>query len=442
MSDFFPEFPKYAEKITVRHLLNHTSGLRDYLALARLKGVDDENGYTDKDIMSSLINQRDLNFQPGSEYTYCNSGYWLLSQIVKEVTGQSMAKYAQQKIFQPLGMKNTHFHDDHTAIVPNRAVGYRPTDDGYAISMTTLDDIGAGGIYTTIEDIKIWDDAFFSSKTLDSAFWEEMTLQGKLNDGSSIHYASGLIIGEYKGLRFIRHGGAFVGYRTELLRFPDQHLSIAIFANRSDAKPSVMAIEIANQLLAYQFVEIEKPEANKIIEEQPINKNKFIGEYELKPGIIFSVNIEEDSVQVTQKWNSVTYNLIWLSGNTYRHPQGENFTFRFKDLKSGFTQSVDVNQGGRITECKRYVPFDPNSIHSEDYEGTYYSKELEVNYKITQKEGDLYLSVNNLAPEILIPENTDQFLGTNSLTFIRENGIVVGFTLDAGRVKNLKFQKL
>ncbi|MBL4569275.1 MAG: beta-lactamase family protein [Flavobacteriaceae bacterium] len=242
LDQYFPDFPKYANSISIRNLLNHTSGIRDYLTISYLKGLGDDDYYKDNDIMNWLVNQSDLNFKPGEEYLYSNSGYWLLGQIVEKVSGKNMADFAQKEIFEPLGMNNTHFHNDHTQIVKNRASGYVPNGkDNYKISMTTLDMIGDGGIFTTINDIKKWDDAYYSSNVLKKEFWNVMTQQGVLNNGEVISYASGLGIGKYKGLKTIRHGGAFVGFRADLLRFPEQRLSIAIFANRGDASPSRMA---------------------------------------------------------------------------------------------------------------------------------------------------------------------------------------------------------
>ena len=202
LKSIFPDFPDYAKKITVRHLLNHTSGIRDYLQIAYLKGLGGDDFYVDGDIMKWLVNQSDLNFKPGEEHLYSNSGYWLLGQIVNEVAEMNMADFAQKEIFEPLKMNNTHFHNDHTRIVKNRASGYVPANkDTYKISMTTLDMIGDGGIFTTINDIEKWDDAFYKTTVLSTVFWQEMTQQGVLNDGEVISYASGLMIGEYKGLK-------------------------------------------------------------------------------------------------------------------------------------------------------------------------------------------------------------------------------------------------
>jgi len=254
LSQFFPDFPEYADKITIRHLLNHTSGIRDYLTLSWLKGLGNNDYYEDKDVMNWLVSQRDLNFKPGDEFLYSNSGYWLLGQIVNKVAGMNMAEFAKKEIFDRLNMTSTHFHNNHKQIVENRASGYVPTDgSSYQISMTTLDMIGDGGIFTTINDIKKWDDSFFDSSVLSKEFWTAMTQQGVLNNGEIIDYASGLGISEYKGLKKISHGGAFVGFRAEFIRFPEQHISIAIFANRGDANPTAKAYQVADIVLKENF---------------------------------------------------------------------------------------------------------------------------------------------------------------------------------------------
>ena len=171
LKSLYPNFPDYAQKITIRHLLNHTSGIRDYLQISYLKGLRDDDYYKDDNVMKWLINQTDLNFVPGEEYLYSNSGYWLLGQIVKKVAGMNMAEFALKEIFEPLKMNNTHFHNNQTQIVKNRASGYVPdNNENFKISMTTLDMIGDGGIFTTINDIKKWDDAYYGTAVLSREF--------------------------------------------------------------------------------------------------------------------------------------------------------------------------------------------------------------------------------------------------------------------------------
>ena len=251
---FFPNFPAYANKVTIQHLLNHTSGVRDYIILARLSGLTVDDYYTDEIVEKLLTNQQELNFTPGDEYLYSNSGYWLLGQIVEHVSGLTLAEFAKKNIFDPLEMNNTHFHNDHNQIVKNRASGYRPDGKGgYYIYDTTVDMIGDGGVFTNINDLAKWDAAFYNSKTFNQGFWAKMTKNGILNDGSKIRYANGLNIITYKGLKAIHHSGAFVGYKAELIRFPEAQFSVIILANRTDSSPTKMAYKIADLFLEDQY---------------------------------------------------------------------------------------------------------------------------------------------------------------------------------------------
>ena len=446
LSDYFPAFPEFAKTITVRHLLNHTSGIRDYLQLSFLKGLGDDDYYTDENVMDWLVNQADLNFVPGEEFMYSNSGYWLLGQIVKEASGMNMADYAQKEIFEPLGMNDTHFHNDHTQIVKNRASGYLPIDESnYRISMTTLDMIGDGGIFTTVNDIKKWDNSYYKSEVLSRAFWNMMTTQGILNDGEVIEYASGLMVGEYKGLKTISHGGAFVGFRAELFRFPDQELSIAVFANRGDANPSKRAIQVAEILLKDQFIEIEKGEVDQPKIEAPGEEftiEQFVGAYEIQAGLVTSISIKDDQLNVLQKWNGNTYNIVKVSGNTYQIAGEEGLSFTFSDLVDGQTNLLTVLQGGEATKALRKVEVDLSGVKLTDYIGSYYSVELDVTYNLKLENEVLSVVIADKQSFPSTLSGIDQFyLPVGLLRFQRTNGVISGFEMDSGGVKNLKFEK-
>lgn len=448
LKEHFPDFPAYAEKITIRHLLNHTSGIRDYLQIAYLKGLGDDDFYLDENIMEWLVNQSDLNFKPGEEYLYSNSGYWLLGQIVGKVSGMNMAEFAQKEIFEPLGMTDTHFHNDHAQIVKNRASGYVPSrEDGYKISMTTLDMIGDGGIFTTINDIKKWDDAYYDTKVLSTAFWKMMTQQGVLNDGKVINYASGLNIGTYKGLKTIRHGGAFVGFRADLLRFPEQRLSIAIFANRGDANPSRMANQVADIMLKDQLIidSAEGKTEDKIaikVPKEVFSLTQLVGNYEIEAGVALKLSIKNDSLNVLQTWNQSSYNIVKVSGNTFQLPGETNLSFTFSELKKGKTAELIILQAGRKTIAKRKEEVDTSGIKLKDYEGTYQSEELGIRYQFELIDGALNARIEGKKAMKCRIADIDKFAFPLGVArFQRTDGAIVGFELDSGRVKNLKFRK-
>ncbi len=234
---YVPEFPDYADSPTVRHLIHHTSGIRDYLGLFTLAGNRSEDFITNQDILDAIHRQRELNFPPGSEYLYSNSGYVLLAEIVAEVSGQSLREFAQAEFFDPLGMPRTHFHDDHNEVVADRATGYSPTDDGFRINMTTLDVVGDGGIYTSVREWPAWD-RNLTEGTVGGPEWVAlMHERGVLTSGDTIPYAFGLSHGEHRGLATVGHSGSWVGYRTGMSRYPEAGYSFVALCNRSRIDP-------------------------------------------------------------------------------------------------------------------------------------------------------------------------------------------------------------
>ena len=246
-----PELPDYGRPVTIRHLLHHTSGLRDYIELLSLTGARAEDWTTDDDALAVISRQRALNFDPGSEWLYSNTGFFLLSVVVERASGMSLRRFADERIFRPLGMTSTHFHDDHTMVVPGRATGYSPREGGgFSIDMSDWEQTGDGGVMTTVEDLLKWDENFYAARVGGRALLDTMQRPGTLNGGKPLEYAAALFIRPYRGLRTVSHGGAWAGYRAELLRFPDQHLSVACLCNVSNGNPSGLARRVADVHLA------------------------------------------------------------------------------------------------------------------------------------------------------------------------------------------------
>ena len=251
---FVPELPSYGQTVTIRHLLNHTSGIRDYLTLMSVAGVNFDGVTGDEEALRIITRQKALNFPPGSEHLYSNSGYFLLSVIVKRASGKSLREFAQQEIFGPLDMRDTHFHDDHTMIVPRRATGYAPGPQGtFTIDMSGFEQTGDGAVYTTIEDLAKWDRNFYEPKVGGQALVDGLLRSGVLTDGKTIPYAAGLMNGTHKGLPVVSHGGSWAGYRAELIRFPKQRLSVICLCNRGDGNPSAKARQVAEVYLASEM---------------------------------------------------------------------------------------------------------------------------------------------------------------------------------------------
>ncbi|MCA9997613.1 MAG: beta-lactamase family protein [Anaerolineales bacterium] len=252
--DWVPELPRWETAVSLRHLLHHTSGWPDYLDLMEQRGMTEHHYYTAADVLTLLSQQDTPAYPPGTDYVYSNTGYFLLAEIIQRTSGQTLAQFAHRHIFAPLGMHNTHFHDDHTRLVPNRAVGYgrEGEENGrFYTSMTTLDIVGDGGLFTTLEDLLLWDQNFYHNQLgngrLNLIKW--LYTPGTLANGQPIEYAAGLIVGRHAHHLCIRHSGSFVGYRTQMMRFPQQQLTIICLANLATINATQLCEQVADLLL-------------------------------------------------------------------------------------------------------------------------------------------------------------------------------------------------
>ena len=245
---YIPELPSYGQKIAILQLLNHTSGLRDYLSLMELAGINTDSVTTDADALALITRQKALNFAPGSDFLYSNTGYFLLSVIVQRVSGKSLREFAAENIFAPLEMTHTQYRDNHAALIANRALAYEEQEnkEGYALDVSYFEQTGDGAVHTSVEDLLKWDENFYSPRVGGKEFLGEIQERGKLNDGKILEYAKGLRLQEYRGLQTVSHGGAWGGYRAELLRFPEQHFSVACLCNVGNAGPTRRAHQVAD----------------------------------------------------------------------------------------------------------------------------------------------------------------------------------------------------
>jgi CubicO group peptidase (beta-lactamase class C family) len=254
---YLPEIPDYGHKITILHLLNHTSGLRDYLTLFELAGINTDSVTTDDDALGIIASQKALNFEPGSEWLYSNSGFFLLSVIVRRVSGKTLTEFAAENIFAPLEMKHTVYRDSHTLIVPHRALAYdaKEKEEGYSINVSYFEQTGDGAVHTSVEDLLQWDENFYSGKVGGKEFLAELQEPGKLNSGKPLTYAKGLMVEKYRGLSIVEHGGSWGGYRAQLLRFPEEHFSVVCLCNVGSAAPEKRALRVADIYLAEEMKE-------------------------------------------------------------------------------------------------------------------------------------------------------------------------------------------
>ena len=382
---YIPEFPDYPDPPTVRHLIHHTSGVRDYIVLMSLAGNRSEDFYTNQEVLDAINRQRELNFMPGAEYLYSNAGYLLLGEIVARVSGQSLREFAESEFFGPLGMTHTHFHDDHNEIVPNRAIGYAPTDNGFRINVTTLDMVGDGGVFTSVEEWVAWD-RNLSEGTVGGPEWVAlMHERGVLNSGDTIPYAFGISHGEHRGLATVGHTGSWVGYRAAMSRYPEAGYSFVAFCNRSAIAPATLIASTAEIYLEDGMEPVEEAVDDEATEDETADE-------------MTAEAAEADASE---------------DASADRAPQDRS---------------------------------DPDVPNRARYAGSFYSAELDTTYRIVEEGGaGLTLHVGRLDPTALRGESDGVLASERGMTFRFSelaSGRYQAMMVDAGRVRNLRFGRV
>ena len=276
---FIPELPDYGQPVTLRQMLHHTSGFRDIFGLLEISGRNPLDVHPTAELIDLVARQKALNYNPGAEFLYSNTNYFLLAEVVKRATGKPLSVFAAENIFQPLGMTHTRFYDDHTVVVPGRIPAYSPGKNGSFLVdwSTNFDKVGDGGLMSSVDDLLLWDRNFYENRLGKGTLLKEMLTPGVLNDGKPITYALGLELGAYRGLPIVEHGGALFGYRTEILRFPEQRFTVLCLCNLSIADPSGLSRKVADVYLEKSLqpaAEPPKPPAAGVS-----NPGSFAGEY-------------------------------------------------------------------------------------------------------------------------------------------------------------------
>lgn len=246
---WLPELPDLGARVTLRHLLNHTSGWRDYTDLLSLAGWDERDHTTAEDAWEVLRRQRALNFRPGSTWRYSNTGYFLLGEVVRVASGKPLREFARERLFQPLGMSDTRYLDDTRLVVPRRASSYTPGDSGWVLAASDWEQVGDGAIQTTVEDLARWDANFDQPTVGGPRLLALLQERGRLAGGAPLTYAAGLTLDEYRGMARVQHGGAWVGFRAQLMRLPERRLAVLLTCNAADAATTTLAEGVIDAML-------------------------------------------------------------------------------------------------------------------------------------------------------------------------------------------------
>ena len=435
---YVPELPDYGHPVTLREMLHHTSGFRDYLGLLALSGGHLVDVHTTTELIDLIGRQKGLNNSPGSEYVYSNTNYFLLAEVIKRATHKSLSVFAEENIFRPLGMTHTRFYDDRNVVLAGRVPAYEPGGDGsFKVNWSTnFDGVGDGGLMSSVDDLLLWDKNFYDNRLGKGTLLTEMLTRGTLNNGKQIDYALGLKIGSYRGLPTIEHGGAFFGYRTEILRFPEQSLSVICLCNLSSANVSALSREVADVYLKEFARPAAAHPAKGVGKTAGLEALTLEGKYEnLKDHSAVQFNIADNMLQVF----GMSFEHVGL--NRFVTSSGPTVSFQIMRSK----MQVMVKEGDEMMfEGTRVNEPHLGEPALQAYAGEYKSAELVATYTLDVENGSLTLHSGWNPPVKLDPLVPDEFtmgqLGT--AVFHRDtNGHVSRLSVYSNRIRGVTFER-
>jgi len=438
-----PEVPDFGEPITVRHLLTHTSGLRDQWGLLGLTG----NGpgrqvHTFDTILDLVSRQQALNFAPGTEYLYSNTGYALAAIIVQRVSGKSFAQFSEERLFRPLGMTHTRWRDDFTRVVKNRATAYAGTPQvGFRQDMPFTNVHGNGGLLTTIDDLLRWN-AFLDDPKPEvggRALVQALETPMRLRNGRTIGYALGLGVDSAGGRRTVSHSGATAGYRTWLVRYPAERLSIAVLCNTGGANPTALGTQIAAQLLGPSSPTTAAQSGASAIALPASELARYAGTFHApRTGQVVQAIVRDGRLTTVRP---STMPMTAIAPDRFRVGNVGELAYR---VAQGRVDEVLLLQGADTT---RFVPrpaADSSAGALAAYAGDYYSDELELRMSLAVEDGKLVARQRPRAVTVLRPLFHDGFdaSGQGTVLFTRDAaGRITGFGISAGRIRDVRFAR-
>ncbi|MDQ3948749.1 MAG: beta-lactamase family protein, partial [Gemmatimonadota bacterium] len=436
---YLPEIPNYGHRITIRHLLNHTSGLRDQWDLLYMaRGRFEENRITEADVLEIVRRQKALNFVPGTEYLYSNTGYTLAGTIVKRVSGKSLREFADERIFKPLGMTSTHFHDDYTMVVKGRAAAYtRGADGKWHVSLPNYDTYGATSLFTTVGDLLKWDANFGKPVIGDEALLRELRASATLANGDTTGYGLGIATEVYRGARLVGHSGGDAGYRTYLGRFPDHGLSVTVLCNAAPANPVALAKSVADVYLGHKLAPVDPP-VKAVATLTAEQLARFAGVY-VNPntGAPTLITLRRDTLIVGRTTGPA---LVPLSERRFR-VSGQPVELEFTPAGQ-LVQTVLAWPPRKAVALERREAARPSRAELERYAGSYYSEELGATWVVSATDSTLVLKTRWGAERTVRPAYGDTFVGDFLITFTRDGARRVdGMLMGSGRVRRVRFER-
>jgi len=400
---YLPELQDYGHPVTLRQMLHQTSGFRDFFDLIALSGGNPAEIGSPADILKLIVRQKGLNNVPGAEWNYSNSNYFLLAEVIQRATKKSLAQFAAENIFQPLGMKHTLFFDDNTLVVPNRVAAYDAGKNGEFLVdwSTTYNLVGGGGLMSTVDDLFLWDRNFSANELGKGTLAQQLESHGVLNNGNQINYAMGLTLGEYRGLPTAEHSGANFGYRSEYLRFPQQRFSAIVLCNLSTAGPIGLAHKIADLYLQEDLAPVIP---SRVSSGFP-GAETFAGTYlDPRTKTIYKFTVEGGNLM---GWGEA---LQRVAADQYYDLQGDIMTF---SSNNGVMHLSLPIPGQLYFSGDRLQPLQISTAELTSFTGNFHSEELDTTYTLSLEGGRLTVKVPNNPPIPLDAAGPDEFYSSD-----------------------------
>jgi CubicO group peptidase (beta-lactamase class C family) len=444
---YIPELPKLDQVITIDHLLHHTSGLRDWPGTLGVAGWRMDDVISFDQILTMAYHQTTLNFRPGDEYTYSNTGYNLLAEMVVRVTGQSFRSWTDQHLFKPLGMTSSVFRDDHTLVIPHRALGYaRQPDSSFRQTPNNLMALGSSSLFSSVDDLAKWVMNFDNPVVGGRSAMAMTRTRGVLNNGSTIPYAFGVSHGQYRGAPTVAHSGGWASFSTYLVHFPEQHFGVIVLANSGIASPVRAAFDVADIYLEKDLgprAAADAPVAQRTVEVAPAILQQYVGTYKLGPGWYVRIRLDGRALR-TQASGENEFAMTARSDSTFWvDAYGATITFQ-RDATGKVTHFA--YQGRRAPRMAESAATRP--VQLADYAGTYESAELQTTYTVDVRNGSLVLRHRRHGT---VPLNagwegdfTTPLWFLKSVEFQRNSsGGVTGFVVNVDeRSRNIRFVRM
>ncbi len=444
---WLPDVPDFGKKITIRHLLHHTSGLRDYFGLMSMAGLRPGDVIDQEMALALIRRQRALNFAPGDGYSYSNTGYLLLALIVQRASGKPLPEFARERIFAPLGMNHTLFQPDYRTLVPGRALSYEPADTGgYQYAAVNVATVGDGGVLTTAGDLALWDRNFYDGRVGGMDVVRQMQATGVLNDGKPIEYASGLFAVTYRGLRLVQHSGMIRGYGNQLWRFPDQHLSVMVFANTSDIDTDLIVRRIADMVLdrvpgAEPAAPAAPAQTFKEIPLDPARLDALVGFYATSPQSGITFTKENGRLMALGMGFPKMPAFPYSERDFFARVTASRFSFD-PPGPDGIVAGGILHWGEQDIPATRTTRPMPSAAELKRVEGDFYSDELHVLYSIAGKDGDLVLTYPGGTVTLGFNGERDYETGFGTLKYQCSAEGCSGFTVSTERARNVQFRRV